>query len=67
MNRYAVEIMSGQTSNSIGYATTSTPKAAAEWVTGRDVRDWRDETQWVRVTHQADRVVYKFAFIAAER
>jgi hypothetical protein len=62
MNRYAVEIMSGQTSTSIAYATTSTPKAAAEWVTGRDVQDWRDDHQWVRVTDQANRTVYKFAF-----
>ena len=66
MNRYAVEIMSGKAATSIAYATTSTAQAAAEWVTGRNVRDWRDEAQWVRVTDQTNRVVYKFVFEVIE-
>ena len=62
MNRYAVEVVSEMNAVSVGYAKTSSPRSAAEWVTGRNVQDWRDETEWVRVTDTTNQVVYKFAF-----
>ncbi|WP_156751014.1 hypothetical protein [Mesorhizobium sp. AA23] len=54
MNNYTVETMSGM--------DVVSPKAAAEWVTGRNVQDRRDESEWVRVTDDTNRAVYKFAF-----
>ncbi|PBB32471.1 hypothetical protein [Mesorhizobium sp. WSM3868] len=62
MNNYTVETMSGIEAVSVAYARTTSPKAAAEWVTGRQVQDRRDEAQWVRVTDDTNRAVYKFAF-----
>ncbi|MUT27329.1 MULTISPECIES: hypothetical protein [Mesorhizobium] len=62
MNSYTVETMSGTDVVAIAYARTTSPKEAAEWVTGRHVQDRRDETQWVRVTDETNRAVYKFAY-----
>ncbi|TGS71562.1 hypothetical protein EN817_28205 [Mesorhizobium sp. M3A.F.Ca.ET.174.01.1.1] len=62
MYRYVVEIMSGGECTSVAYATTTSPQAAAEWITGRDVQDQQQESEWVRVTDRSNRVVYKFAF-----
>ncbi|PBC00505.1 hypothetical protein [Mesorhizobium sp. WSM3860] len=62
MNRYTVETMSGAEPVSVSYAKTVSAKSAAEWVTGRNVQDWQEETEWVRVTDNTNRVVYKFAF-----
>ncbi|RUW20678.1 hypothetical protein EOA60_25415 [Mesorhizobium sp. M1A.F.Ca.IN.020.06.1.1] len=62
MNSYTVEMMSGLEAVSVAYARTTSPKAAAEWVTGRTVQDRRDETEWVRVTDDTNRAVYKFAY-----
>lgn len=63
MTRYAVEIMSGDKPTSIAYVrTASSPQEAAEWVTARDLKPWQGETDWVRVTDQANQAVYKYAF-----
>ncbi|AZO10550.1 MULTISPECIES: hypothetical protein [unclassified Mesorhizobium] len=62
MNRYAVEIMSGNEPTSLAFAKTTSPQAAAEWITGRKMQDRQGEADWVRVTDQSNRVVYKFAF-----
>ncbi|RUW48544.1 hypothetical protein EOA32_25455 [Mesorhizobium sp. M1A.F.Ca.ET.072.01.1.1] len=62
MNSYTVETMLGTDAVSIAYARTNSPKEAAEWVTGRNVQDRRDEAQWVRVTDDTNRVIYKFAY-----
>ncbi|PBB99537.1 hypothetical protein [Mesorhizobium sp. WSM3862] len=62
MNSYTVETMSGMDAVSVAYAKTTSPKAAAEWVTGRHVQDRRDESEWIRVTDDTNRTVYKFAF-----
>ncbi|PBB44007.1 hypothetical protein CK222_09715 [Mesorhizobium sp. WSM3866] len=62
MNSYTVETMSGMDAVSVAYAKTTSPKAAAEWVTGRNVQDRRDESEWVRVTDDTNRAVHKFAF-----
>lgn len=62
MNFYTVETMSGMDVVSVAYAKTTSPKAAAEWVTGRQVQDRRDESEWIRVTDDTNRAVYKFAF-----
>ncbi|PBB98325.1 hypothetical protein [Mesorhizobium sp. WSM3862] len=62
MNNYTVETMSGIDVVTVAYAKTTSPKAAAEWVTGRNVQDRRDESEWVRVTDDTNRAVYKFAF-----
>ncbi|RUV82478.1 hypothetical protein EOA75_30350 [Mesorhizobium sp. M1A.F.Ca.IN.022.07.1.1] len=62
MQSYNVEVMSGDVVTSHQVAIAETPAKAATAVTGRAVHDWRQEMLWVRVTNQADRVVYKFAF-----
>jgi len=62
MKVYEVEVMAGELPVSHSNVSAHTPKAAAVKATGRGVRDRRSEIHWVRVTDQADRVVYKFAF-----
>ncbi|RVD57597.1 hypothetical protein EN828_05535 [Mesorhizobium sp. M2D.F.Ca.ET.185.01.1.1] len=62
MKSYIVEIMSGGSATSHQIAAAETPLQAARAATGRDVWDRREETTWVRVTDEADGVVYSFAF-----
>ncbi|OBQ81560.1 hypothetical protein A9K71_27125 [Mesorhizobium sp. WSM3873] len=63
MKVYRVEEMDGDIVVSSRTVSANTPWVAAETATGREVTNVPgDEQRWIRVTHEADGVVNRYAF-----
>ncbi|TPJ74642.1 hypothetical protein [Mesorhizobium sp. B2-7-1] len=62
MKSYMVEEMAGDTPVSHYTVIADTPWQAATVGTKKEVQGRRDEAQWVRVTEESNRAVYKYAF-----
>ncbi|RUV90226.1 hypothetical protein EOA60_06800 [Mesorhizobium sp. M1A.F.Ca.IN.020.06.1.1] len=63
MKVYRVEEMDGDSVVAHHVANANTPWVAAETATGSEVTNVRgDEQRWIRVTDEADHVVYRYAF-----
>ncbi|MBZ9759724.1 hypothetical protein LB553_02340 [Mesorhizobium sp. CA8] len=65
MKAYRVEEMDRDRVVAEHAIDADTPWVAAETATGSEVVNTRgDEQRWIRVTDEADKVVYRFAFKA---
>ncbi|TIR91391.1 MAG: hypothetical protein E5Y35_19040 [Mesorhizobium sp.] len=63
MKVYRVEEMDGDSVVTSRTISANTPWVAAETATGSEVTNARgDEQRWIRVTHEADGAVNRYAF-----